>query len=278
MMGWIAVVAVFTGVLVAIGSVVDGTRPLPQPALFLGLHIASLGGVAIGAGLAKRIVPALGRGLPGGEGTVEAPARWIALLAALAAWRLAYFPIMVFSGHVASIGEWLLIAFGLTIVVYPLFLLSVFAIHTAAGLAAVALLRPPHRFARPLVGAAFAVAAAVSFNQWSDVTLLPDRVTSIDAPVPAMRPEADNPYLPALVAPGYWPNQRVVLVAAGLTYETIPPSPWATSVKAVLEGLFHEKPYGSTADRVLEHYLAYHSAHAQIGCRALADCPPQPRP
>ena len=84
---------------------------------------------------------------------------------------------------------------------------------------------------------------------------------------PPLQPEKGNPYLPALVGPGYWPNQRVVLLAAGLTYETIPPSPWATSVKAVLEGLFQEHPYGSSADRVREHYRAYHAAHGRIGCR-----------
>jgi len=66
----------------------------------------------------------------------------------------------------------------------------------------------------------------------------------------------------------------VVLLAAGVTYETIPPSPWATTVKNVLVGLFDAKPFGSTGDRVREHYLAYHASHAQIGCRALADCPP----
>ena len=42
--------------------------------------------------------------------------------------------------------------------------------------------------------------------------------------------------------------------------------------KGVLEGLFEAKPVASTRDRVEEHYLAYHSAHAFIGCRSVETC------
>ncbi|MDH3684700.1 MAG: hypothetical protein OEP95_00660, partial [Myxococcales bacterium] len=83
----------------------------------------------------------------------------------------------------------------------------------------------------------------------------------------------ENPYLEALVGPGYFPTQRVMLLAAGLTYATIPPSPWATTVKAVLEGDFEVNPHGSTADRVTEHYLAYHAAQPFLGCSDYAECP-----
>jgi hypothetical protein len=74
----------------------------------------------------------------------------------------------------------------------------------------------------------------------------------------------------------------VVLLAAGLTYETIPPSPWGRTVKAVLEVLFNEKPRASTAQRILDHYLAYRSAHGLIGYRSFAEyptpLPPAPAP
>ena len=63
-----------------------------------------------------------------------------------------------------------------------------------------------------------------------------------------------------------------LLLAATLTYDTIPSSPWATTVKAVLEGRFEANPFASIGDRVREHYLAYHSAHPVIGCRRLDGC------
>ena len=100
------------------------------------------------------------------------------------------------------------------------------------------------------------------FRSFSPAWLLP-------APVAPHR----NPYLPELFAPGYASHQRVMLLAAGLTYETIPPTPWARTVMSVLEALFGETPHGSTADRVLEHYRAYASAHPLIGCRSFETCP-----
>lgn len=253
--------AIVAAVLFGWGLWIDGMTPLAQGPLHAGLHLASLGGAVLGA-LAFRTLS---------ESRLAVP--WV-VLATLVGWRLAYFPIMVFSGHIASIFEWLFVVTGLPILVYPFFFLSVAAIHTAASAGASALVDPPLPWLRWALAPAFLVATAVSFNQLSDVSLLPDTVTSLEAPVPPMQAEEGNPYLPALMGEGYLPNQRVVLVAAGLTYETIPPSPWATTVKAVLEGLFHATPFGSTRDRILEHYLAYHAAHGQIGCRDLADCPP----
>ena len=257
----VAAAALVAAVLFGWGIWIDGTVPLAQGPLHAGLHLASLGGAVLGALAFRRFT----------ESEVGLP--W-ALLATLVGWRLAYFPIMVFSGHVASIVEWLLVLTGLPILVYPFFLLSVAVIHAAAAAGANALLDPPLPWLRYALVPAFLVATAVSFNQLGDITILPDTFTSLEEEIPPMQAEEGNPYLPALTGPGYLPNQRIVLVAAGLTYETIPPSPWATTVKAVLEGLFHAKPFGSTRDRVLEHYLAYHAAHGQIGCRDLADCPP----
>ena len=65
---------------------------------------------------------------------------------------------------------------------------------------------------------------------------------------------------------------------AGLTYDTIPPSPWARGVRSVLEHDFRANPHGSTADRVREHYLAYHSAHGLVGCTGGPGCARPPAP
>lgn len=266
MVGRIVLGGLLAGVLVGLGAMIGDMRPLSQSLLFSALQVASIGGAALGlAGCWRR--------------ARLAHRRVAFFVAALCSWRVAYFPVMVFSGHLASLGEWILIALGLPIVIYPTFLLAVATLHAVSVRAASWLVTPPVRAARVALIPVFLAAAMVSFVKSSDLTWLPDTVTSLRQPVPPLRSAQANPYLKALVASGYWPNQRVVLLAAGLTYETIPPSPWASAVKGVLEGLFEAHPRASTMERVREHYRAYHAAHVQIGCRRLADCPlPRPAP
>ncbi|MBW2240938.1 MAG: hypothetical protein JRH01_03045 [Deltaproteobacteria bacterium] len=205
--------------LVLAGNAIDSMRPLRQLPLWSGIQLASIGGVSLGLAMFRQL-------------SLRSGSLLALVLAGILAWRFAYFPIMVFSGHVASIGEWLLLAFDLPVAIYPTFLLSIAGIHAAAAAAAGMLFWPPRPRIRLAVAAAFLVAASVSFNQLEDLTWFPDPVTRI------------------------------------------PPSPWATTVKAVLEGLFHADPFASSAARVREHYTAYHASHAQIGCRDLAECPP----
>ena len=253
--------------LIATGLALDAARPLPQPALFLALQAASGGGALLG-------VVAWWRGLPD-SAPPRAP-RWAALLVVAAGWRLAWFPIMVFSGHVASVGEWLLVGTGLPVVVYPTFLLAVAGLHGLAALAAIQIVWPLAPWLRWALLPAFLVAACVSFLRVEDLRPLPDTELQLSAQVPEPRSQGGNPYLDALVGPGYLPHQRVILVAAGLTYATIPSTPWAVTVRETLGELFRQKPRASTRDRVVEHYRAYHAAHFRVGCRRLEACPAAP--
>ncbi len=252
---------VLAALLGTAGVLGDRAETLPQPLLWLALQIASLGGAALGASLLSQRF---------------ADRRWLLVLAVFVGWRLAYFPIMVFSGHVASIAEWLELRAALPVAIWPVFLLSVAAIHGVAALGAGWLVRPPHRLFRLALVPAFAVATAVSFSSGEDLHPVPDRALALGAPIPATREARWNPYLPVLGSDDYAAHVNVMLLAAGLTYETIPESPWARTVKAVLEGLFHENPVASTHDRVVEHYLAYHAAQRMVGCRDLALCPAEP--
>jgi len=250
-------------VLGAWGVWLDRTGPLSQAGLWSALQVASLGGAVLGALVWRRSF----------RGATAALALGLAVLLA---WRISYFPIMVFSGHIASIAEWIEKAVGLPIVVYSVFLLNAATLHALAGLGAAWLLRPPHRAAYAVLIPAFAVATAVSFSQASDFAWLPDRARQLAAPVPPLEPGSANPYLPRLGAGGHAPHVNVMLLAAGLTYETIPDAPWARGVRAVLENSFNENPVASTQDRVVEHYLAYHSAHARLSCRHEDECPLAP--
>jgi hypothetical protein len=233
-------------------------------------HQGRLFAALFGASLVGPVVAVVWRG-----SRIAGAARRLALVAlAVAAWRVSYFPIMVFSGHVASIGEWLLVGTRvLPVVIYPTFLLSVATLHALASLAASWILEPPLRPLRWAALAAFTVASLVSFSTLQDLRPLPDTGWQLGDPVPPPRSPERNPYLRNLTAPGYAPPQRLLLLAAGLTYATIPGTPWADTVKGVLEGQFEANPFAPSRSRVAEHYLAYRSAHARIGCRNLADCP-----
>jgi len=243
-------VVVLAITLLVCGVLLDRGPSLDQALLFGSVQVASLGGVAIAT---RRFLEERPRAVQ---------ARLI--FGALLAWRLAYFPIMVFSGHVASIGEWIQIGIGLPPLVYPVFLVSAAVLHGLVITAAAAAVLQPRILPKAVIVGGFVFASLISFSGLADLTLLPDSTVTISEEIPPLVEGRENPYLPALSAPGYAPNQRLMLVAAGLTYETIPDAPWARAVRSALEESFRANPIATTRDRVLEHYLAYHTAQPRL--------------
>lgn len=242
------------------GLALDRSDALIQKQIFLALQAASLSGILLGAIVVAR--------------NYRSAFAWLFFLVlALAAWRLSYFPIMVFSGHVASIGEWIQLSLGLSVVIYPIFLCAVFSLNFLSTRAFIKLIHRPRWLFTGVAIPVFIPAFAVSFSDSKDWSWLPDSTIELVEEIPLPSMAERNPYLSALSDSRYGVRQRVMLVAAGVTYETIPPSPWATSVKAVLEGLFSDNPVASTHGRVVEHYQAYHSAHTFIGCQSFEECP-----
>jgi hypothetical protein len=264
----LVVAALFLLALFVWGVVID-RRPYSQSGVWTAIQAASLGGVALAT---SWTLPAL-------DGTL---ARIALVLVVLVVWRLTYFPLMVFSGHVASVVEWVLALLRLPIVVYGVFLVSIGTLHTLVALGAAQIVDPFHPLVYAAIAGVLLMATSVSLAKPADLKLLPDDFRTLAEPAPPPVAPTRNPYFSCLVGPGYLPHQRVVLLAAGLTYETIPPSPWGRTVKAVLEVLFNERPRASAAQRILDHYLAYRSAHPLIGCRSFADyttpLPPAPAP
>ncbi|MFT4979327.1 MAG: hypothetical protein ACI8S6_005237 [Myxococcota bacterium] len=239
-MQWLVLIMAAAALLV--GAALDGLIAPSQPQLFWAFTAASLAGVALGS----RITPAW--------------RLWHAPLAALL-WRVTTFPVLVFSGFLASFGEWAAWSVHAPVYVYPLFLLSIVALHAAAtSLLSAALSRRALALAlSPLLLSA----VLVSFTQLDDLTILPDHPWSEPAELldPAS-PDA-NPYLPLVSFERSLP-QNTLLLCAGTTYAMIPPSPWASAVQGTLEGLTTANPDASTADRVREHYRAYLAAHRRI--------------
>jgi len=245
-------IVVLIAALTVFGVILDHSIPESTTPLFAGFMAASLLGVVLGGvGFGKRL---------GSRRNVVVFSVCLCLV-----WRLTYFPFMVLAGTGAAYAESVAIWCGVRPLVFAPFLMLLAALHAVTawltGLPVVLRLR--------LVwlpfGLALLPAATVSLSQPVDLHPLPDRCWHrVPDDITVSKPVA-NPYLPALKRPEYRIHQRVLLLAAGLTYDLIPGSPWSRSVKGTLEDSFLENPFGSTGDRVLEHYSGYLAAHPHIG-------------
>lgn len=210
---------------------------------------------------------------------------WVlAVIAAFVCWRISFFPLMVFAGHGAAVGEWIQHGLGIAPgIVYPTFLVGLFAGHVVAAYGGVQLVTRRPRWWRFAVVPLLVAATTISFTvPDADLHPLPDRSLHADVDVdgfaarytPARRP-GDNPYAAALEDKfgdhGYSPQHRALQFAAASTYATVPESPWAGDVKGALEAMYRDEPRASSQARVVEHYAAYLAAHRQLGSGAGTD-------
>ena len=238
------------GVLLIAGIILDSITLTSSGPLFFAFTAVSLAGLALGS-------------LSTWPGLKTRKQRLAYAAGLYIAWRLAWFPVMVFSGTGAAYAESLALLCRIPTSIYPCFLVLVAALHASAALLAGWPLLSKRRLAWSVAILALSPAAAVSLSGIEDRHPLPDRCWALRPGVPASPPVA-NPYLPALDRPEYHWHQRVLLLAAGSTYNLIPASPWSRDVQGTLEYLFLKNPLGSTADRVGEHYQGYLAAHRQL--------------
>ena len=246
--------------LIAGGLWLDHAPAINQTELFIAFHLASLSGIGLAV-------------LSFWSRLQERWRRVVFIAVALVVWRITYFPLMVFAGWVATLGEWIQITTQiLPHFIYPTFLLAMAIFHCLSAMAAGLLLQPagvarPKRwFMYPAFFSGFAIAALVSFTSDSDMRILPDEIMR-DAAIPQDAHPVANPYITALKQGGYTIPQQTLLIAAGSIYPAIPHTPWSLTVKGVLEAQFRHSPRASSSQRVEEHYLGFLSAHSRIACK-----------
>ncbi|NOY61774.1 MAG: hypothetical protein GXP10_01250 [Gammaproteobacteria bacterium] len=252
----VALVAVL--LLLAFGLWLDGRTTLEQWPLFMAFQSASLAGAALAVAWLWPRLPGVAR-------------RTILIVAALIIWRVSYFPIMVWAGWVTTLADWLVVQTGLLpSTIYPLFLLTVALMNSAAIITGALAVEHKSRVVLPLLSLAFIVAAMVSFTSKDDLTLLPDNNIAIHQSPPLAKPPVENSYFAVLDRADYNAAEWVLIFASASMYSAIPPTPWSTIVKGVLEEEFRAEPKASSAERVREHYLAFRSAHRYMKCGS--DC------
>ncbi len=235
------------------GRWLDQMKILNQTALFVVFQIVSLGGAA------TTLLWWLGQ-------TQTPLQQGLVVVAALLAWRVSYFPIMVFAGWIATLVERLSLSFKtVPIAIYPIYLLFMALLNGVAVLAAGAIATLEWNFLLPVTLPAFAIATMISFIAPIDFKLLPDTEVRFNEPLPPSALPKSNAYLSALKSGQYSLRSRLLLFAGGSVYQLIPHSPWSATVKGTLEELTRKQPSGSATLRVREHYFAYHCAHHLIG-------------
>ena len=254
---------IFFGLAIAVmvGIWFDQVRILNQPQLFTTFQVLSLTGIAWGILISLDWFA--------NKKSLASPAKKIMLLlAALVVWRISYFPIMVFAGWVATLGERLTFAISgiisLPIIIYPIFFITMLVMFAGATFALGAIIYLQYKKWMIITLPAFVMATMVSFSKPSDIGWLPDTHVNVREPLPVAMQPVENPYLPLLGKPEYPLQKKVLLFAAGSIYVFVPHSPWAGTVKGTLEDLFRKDPNGSTSIRILDHYESYHVAHKLI--------------
>jgi hypothetical protein len=243
----------------AAGFWLDAQRALTQPMLFWSFFGFGAAGAVLGVWSRARLDPSWLR-------------RGLAAAAALVAWRVSYFPLMVICGWQASVGEWVLHAAAGRSAIYPTFLLLIFAVNLAIGAIAAAAVtvpegdafRPPRLVLIAAAALALPVAGMVSFSKPSDVVWFGDGPWREPREVPEIHDPEINPYAKIMHEHDLPLPAWVLALNAAVTYPLVPEGPWGSAMKGTLEKLALEKPIATSRDRVDEHYLAYLAAHRRL--------------
>ncbi len=251
--------ALLLSLIVIGGLYLDAIAELTITDLFVAFHVASL------TGTAWAIWPFF-------FAARESRSKVLALTAGFIVWRIAYFPVFVLSGWVATWFDGFSYAAQLPVTgIYFVFLPAIFLLHfVVARVTMLVVMRRKWSLLIPGVPM-LVLAILVSFNQPVDLSLLPDRTISREHRFSSRPLPQGNVYGLLLEGEKSNPAQYALLYSGLILYELIPSAPWSSTVKQVIAQGALENPNGSTSDRVYEHYVAF--VFAQPCVRRGESCP-----
>jgi len=195
------------------------------------------------------------------------------IILAYSVWRIAYFPVLVLAGYIATVGEAISLRIVGYSVVYPFFLVSMVLMNAVSFWLASQLLK---WFVKPTIGhitrqeqtlfisaiPLALLALTISFTQPADWHVIPDTSFIDDKPLPKPVLPEMNPYYTALDDKTLNWRQRTLFYASAITYDWIPENTrWSQIVRGTLEYEFVRTKNVSTAFCVKVHYRAFIVAH-----------------
>ncbi len=178
----------------------------------------------------------------------------------LLAFRIAYFPIVVFSATVSCYTELLFDAFGFDVPlkIFPELFVSAAVFFALMSYALFWALKG--RFAvQALIVILGWPAVLISFANQQDLIILPDNNWA-DLQLPTVGLPHSNPYGAALKANNSL-GQKMIGLSGYVLYDHIPNSPWARAVQGTLEQAYLKHPDGNAHDQLTYHYAAFLAAH-----------------
>lgn len=191
--------------------------------------------------------------------------RYTFILLQWLAFRIAYFPIVVFSATVSCYSEVVLSYFAtdLPINVFPAMFMSAaiffsmmnitifWALNGKTALYAVIIL-----MGMPAI--------LISFADTNDLTVFPDNNVGDIEPLPKVTLPKENPYGLALTSTHNSLGQKMIGLAGQTLYDLIPNAPWSQLVQGTLEQAYLNHPDGNAHDQLRYHYGAFLAAHHQL--------------
>lgn len=191
------------------------------------------------------------------------------ILLQLLAFRIAYFPIVVFSATVACYIEWGLSMLNVSM---SMGLFPVMFISAAMGFLLISVILfwalNGKKTLCLLIIAMGVPATLISFADRRDVTILPDPNWADITPLPTISLPQSNPYGFALTTPTQSLGQKVIGLSGELLYDLIPKAPWSQAVQGTLEQAYRDHPQGNAHDQLRYHYAAFLVAHNTLFYRA----------
>jgi hypothetical protein len=181
------------------------------------------------------------------------------------AFRIAYFPVVVFSATVACYSEFLLqyLPLDLPIKIFPALFVSAALLFAVISYVLFLALKGKMMFFVLIIILGFP-AILISFADFKDVTILPDNNWADINPLPMVTQPKANPYSLADYSSHSSIGQKMIGLAGKLLYEFIPKAPWAQAVQGTLEQEFTSNPYANSHDQLTYHYSAFLAAHKAL--------------
>ena len=191
--------------------------------------------------------------------------RYLFILLQMIAFRIAYFPVVVFSATVSCYSELVLSHFSIDIPIkiFPAMFISAAILFAIIGMVLFWALNGK-KVLYALIIIMGTPALLISFVNTSDLTIFPDNNLADIDPLPQIAFPQKNPYGLALTSPHYNAGQKMIGLAGKTLYDFIPDAPWSQLVQGTLEQAYLNNPNGNAHDQLRYHYGAFLAAHQSL--------------